>query len=637
MKPMRLFISVVAVATLFSGIASAEGPKNLLFYGNSFTLGVGSNEAISFGGVPEVVKQLAAAAGYPEPRVENAAVSGQSLAWHLANNTGPISNPGGFVEMPDFQWDTVILQEYSTKPTHIGDPPAFRADAASMFGLVRSHSLGADCTLFETWARGPGHSYYTGDPPTFPGGPAQMQQELHDNYGLALQDLLTAYGAGSTQVAWVGDAWEATGWDNLHGGDIYHASTRGTYLTGLVIFGTVYGERSTVGLPKLFDSLSTQEATDLQAFADLYLPPGLTFDYDGDDQINGTDLPGIDGCLTGPEQPYSSGDGCLIMDGTADDSVDMLDIALMQTAVFELPPELNLAVWDVSFLIPEASGTDSQLNQVTTSDATTPTVALAAVDLVTLATPAWLTVPASISAGTNFSVDVDVTGLAVGTYYARVTASSTGYEDASFTVVLTVTPASGDQTLYFDFGDPGQPTAGNYNNFTTTFTGSYSNLIDDTGTNTGLSVTVTDDFYPGSNQSGTLSPSGDALIFDAQATRDNVFGHIIDFGGSGPNPTAGFTLSGLSTAAGDSYTFTFFASRLSVGDNRETQFDVIGANSGTVYLDPANNQSNVAVLSGIEADVNGEITVNLSPGPNNNNSFGFYYLGAMKLEKSSGS
>jgi hypothetical protein len=70
---MRLFISVVAVATLFSGIASAEGPKNLLFYGNSFTLGVGSNEAISFGGVPEVVKQLAAAAGYPEPRVENAA------------------------------------------------------------------------------------------------------------------------------------------------------------------------------------------------------------------------------------------------------------------------------------------------------------------------------------------------------------------------------------------------------------------------------------------------------------------------------------------------------------------------------------------------------------------------------------
>ena len=189
------------------------------------------------------------------------------------------------------------MQEYSTKPTHIGDPNGFRADALTFLGLVRGQSPGVRGVLFETWARGPGHSYYPG---TFPGGPAQMQQELRDNYELARQDLVAAYGADSAVVAHVGDAWEATGWDDLHATDIYHANTRGTYLTGLVIFGTVYGEATTVGLPKLFASLTEQEATDLQAVADDYLPPGLTFDANGDDAVDGADLAGVGGL---PKRP----------------------------------------------------------------------------------------------------------------------------------------------------------------------------------------------------------------------------------------------------------------------------------------------------------------------------------------------
>lgn len=631
MKTFRWFVSVLAVAAIPCGLAFGENPKTILFYGNSFTLGVGSSEAESYGGVPEVVKQLALAAGYPAPRIENAAASGQTLAWHLANNTGSITDPADFAEVPDFQWDAVVIQEYSTNPTHIGDPIGFRSNALTLFGLVRNHSAGAQAVLFETWARGPGHSYYTGGTPLFPGGPSQMQQELRDNYELARQDLVGAYGAVSAIVASVGDAWEATGWDNLHATDIYHANTRGTYLTGLVIFGTVYGERTTLGLPKLFTSLTAQEAADLQAVANDSLPPGLTFDADGDRDIDAVDVAGFVDCLNGPQFIYPPGVDCLLMDGNGDARVDLHDYARMQAAAFELPPSLSFDTWDMTFTLTEGTDTDSQPNTVTTSDASTPTVQLSALDLLTQTQPTWLTVPASIAAGTLFDVDVEVTGLAAGIYYARVYGSVAGYEGASFTVTLHVSPSGAEQTILFDFGDIGQQTAGNYNNITH-LQGPIGNAIDSAGIGTGISLTVTDAFWPGSNTSGTTSPSGDAAIFDPQATRDNLFGSVVDFGGF-TEPTGGFTLGGLSTAPGVSYTFTFFAARLGVSDNRETAYAVVGANSNIAYLNASNNQTEVAIVSDIDADTNGEIVVTVSPGPNNNNSSGFYYLGAMKIDR----
>lgn len=631
-KNISVRASALAIVAFCSLSAMAENPRNLLFYGNSFTLGIGSSEAESFGGVPEVVKQLAAAAGYPAPRVENAAVSGQTLAWHLANNTGAITNPTDFSEVPGFQWDAVIIQEYSTNPTHIGNPLGFRSDAVTLLGLVRGHSPGVKGALFETWARGPGHEYYLGTSPAFPGGPAQMQQELRDNYEFARQDLVTAYGADSTILAPVGDAWESTGWANLHSTDIYHANTRGTYLTGLVLFGNIYGQRTTVGLPKLFASLTTQEAAALQAIADGFLPPGLTFDADGDGSIDGADLAGFTDCLTGPELPYAPDAACLLMDGNGDMNVDLRDYALMQVAAFVRPPTLSCETWDMSFTLPAGSGADSQSNAVTASDASVPNVSLSAVDLATLAPPTWLTVPASTGAATPFSVGADTTALTAGTYYARVTASATGYEGASFTVALIVTPVGGPQSLYFDFGDPAQQTTGNYNNVTFQQQ-PIANVIDSTGAVTGITLTVTDAFWPGSNQNGTTSPTGDAAMFDAQATRDNLFGCTVPFGGF-TEPTAAVKLGGLSTASGVTYTFTFFAARLSVSDNRETAYNVVGANSGVAYLNASNNQSTVVSVTGIQADANGEIVVNVSPGPNNNNASGFYYLGAMKVVRS---
>lgn len=254
----------------------AEEPKSILFYGNSFTLGIGSTEAQNAGGVPGIVQALATAAGHPTPSVENAAVSGQTLTWHLANNLSHIASPEDFTPPPGFHWDVVVIQGFSTRPTHIGNLPQFRSDVVDLFAQVRNHSPAVAPVLYETWARGPGHSYYTGTSPEFPGGPAQMQQELRDGYGLARQDVDSAYGPGTTTIAPVGSTWETTGWDDLHASDIYHANSRGSYLAALVLFGTIYGE-PTSGLPAILASISPQEAAALQAYADAMIPDPCSF------------------------------------------------------------------------------------------------------------------------------------------------------------------------------------------------------------------------------------------------------------------------------------------------------------------------------------------------------------------------
>lgn len=185
-------------------------------------------------------------------------------------------------------------------------------------------------------------------------------------------------------------------------------------------------------------------------------------------------------------------------------------------------------------------------------------------------------------------------------------------------------------SLFFDFGETAQPTGGNYNNISQAQLPIF-NALDSLGNGTGISVEVTDQFWPGSNQSGTTTPAGDAAMFDPQATRDNLFGNTVAFGGF-TEPTAQLTLSNLNTSGAISYNFTFFGSRMGVTDNRETAYAVTGATSATAYLNTSGNTSNVAIAAGVVPTAGGQITINIGPGPNNNNSSGFYYLGAMRID-----
>ncbi len=265
----RLLVAGMAVAVLAAAVP-AHAALNLLFYGNSFTLGSGSTRSVT-----ALVNDIAVAAGQDDPYVVSGAVGGWSLANHLASNTGIISTSIAAGE----QWDYVVLQDYSTRPTHVGDLAAHRSDFVTMYQQVAAHSPDVKVVGFETWARAPGHEFYSGTSPSFPGGPAQMQAELRDGYNLSTMDLNLLAGMGTSRVAPVGDAWESTGWSNLHATDLYHANNRGTLLAALVIYGTIYqddvsdidltGVAASLGMPAPYGLY-------LAGVADQYLVPEPT-------------------------------------------------------------------------------------------------------------------------------------------------------------------------------------------------------------------------------------------------------------------------------------------------------------------------------------------------------------------------
>ena len=70
-----------------------------------------------------------------------------------------------------------------------------------------------------------------------------------------------------------------------------------------------------------------------------------------------------------------------------------------------------------------------------------------------------------------------------------------------------------------------------------------------------------------------------------------------------------------------------------VGDNRETQYSIEGANRVVATLDPANNIENFTEAAGVSPNADGEISISISLTPTENNTNGnhFTYLGVMQI------
>lgn len=151
------------------------------------------------------------------------------------------------------------------------------------------------------------------------------------------------------------------------------------------------------------------------------------------------------------------------------------------------------------------------------------------------------------------------------------------------------------------------------------------NMTDSSGAATGISLTINDDFN-GVNANGDTAS---AVPYPITAKQDSFFGNDLQVWSGQINPTGGFLLSGMNTSA--AYSFTFFASRMGVGDNRETKYTVIGASTETVYLNAANNATNTVSTGLIAPDANGQVQVNLTYGPNNTNGYRFFYIGALEI------
>lgn len=164
-----------------------------------------------------------------------------------------------------------------------------------------------------------------------------------------------------------------------------------------------------------------------------------------------------------------------------------------------------------------------------------------------------------------------------------------------------------------------------WNNLTGARTGELFNLVDSRGLTTEISIIVSDSFN-GINNSGTTAPDPN-LGFPGTASSDSFFGNFAEFSDV-IEPTAAVTISNLETDR--EYDLSLFSSRLAT-DNRETEYILEAATIDTAFLQGSDNADVTVDFSGIFPAVDGTITIRCTAGPNNNNEFDFYYLGALIL------
>ena len=274
-KKCRLVLFCLLCA-LFCTAATlkAEEPLKILFIGNSFTLQ---------GPIPDLVRSLAMNAGWTAPDVTNAAVTAKTLTFHTTHIPTLAAIDQG-------DWDYVVLQEYSTKPTdNIGDPNEFKAAATFLYDRVKESSPDAQIILYETWARHENHSFY---PDSF-ADRDEMQEQLnfhyHDCNDVYIPQNSTADIKTDVRIAPVGEAWHANYHDlniMLHGDDLYHAGINGKYLSAMAIYSTIY-HRMVAGLDPLL-GVSDPNAVYLQDICDMVT--GETIPQVGDGPVTIADI-----------------------------------------------------------------------------------------------------------------------------------------------------------------------------------------------------------------------------------------------------------------------------------------------------------------------------------------------------------
>lgn len=179
-------------------------------------------------------------------------------------------------------------------------------------------------------------------------------------------------------------------------------------------------------------------------------------------------------------------------------------------------------------------------------------------------------------------------------------------------------------TIDIDFGS--SLSTGTWNNLNTAMQDTVLNLINTQNQNTGISIWIHDAFT-GVNINGTTTPDA-GLKVPSSASSDSFFGSVAAHSGVS-EPTGGFTVSGLNR--NNKYSFTFFASRTGVSDNRETAYKVTGETEETVALDAANNVSSTVTVKDMKPSANGTIIISVGPGANNTNASKYYFIGFMRV------
>ncbi len=239
---------------------------DVLFIGNSFTYGATAPAVQRNGGVPKLFEAIAHAKGRT---VLTTAVTagGKDWTYHLAR-------PATAKALAAKIWTWVVLQDFSTRPTRIGNVAAFLRDGETFSTQIAVKSPNAGILLYETWPRPPGSFYRTVPGQAF-SGPVEMMADLHASYAQLREKLAALNPARPVQVALVGTAFARAQAEYpaivLDASDHHHATADGYYLAALVIYETIYHD-SVKGAPTQFYqgalTFPGDEAAELQQVAD---------------------------------------------------------------------------------------------------------------------------------------------------------------------------------------------------------------------------------------------------------------------------------------------------------------------------------------------------------------------------------
>lgn len=241
-------IASVAIAALVPLIGYAQ--NKVLFIGNSFTEGTGGDGTPAAGGVPGIFDAMAQAGGHLDPVTVMRFEGGEDFEFHDGSTTTQNA-------ITSDQWTHVVLQNYSTEPTHLTPNGGRSVEDHLAFGLslydrVIANDPNTEVILYETWSRAAWNPLITGTSTTTSfASTAEFQEELRTNYDL-LSDVIDFMRPGNnvTKVAAVGDAMEVAGallpqadpnYLGLLDAEGYHANDNGYYLAAGVFYGLIYG------------------------------------------------------------------------------------------------------------------------------------------------------------------------------------------------------------------------------------------------------------------------------------------------------------------------------------------------------------------------------------------------------------
>jgi hypothetical protein len=260
---MKPWICACLLVALSAQTAHAD---DILFFGNSFTFGASVPGLSKNGGVPEMVEEIARAKAHALT-VESLTSPGVTFGYHL-------TQPATAEALSSKVWRWVVLQDYSTEPTRMGNVPRFTRDGVTFSDRIAQHSPRAGIVLYETWARPPGVFYKTSGGRQF-SGPADMMSDLHNSYAALGKKLAAINPDRPVRVARVGTAFARCHAEfpaiTLDATDHHHATQEGYYLAALVLYETIYHE-NVDGAPTTFFggvvTVSAREANELQRVAD---------------------------------------------------------------------------------------------------------------------------------------------------------------------------------------------------------------------------------------------------------------------------------------------------------------------------------------------------------------------------------